>query len=201
MTLRSRCRRCPACAPAAAQSVFVLLDDVAPRERARRTPAVLGSADAGHVADLRLLDRKRRRLPHLPADQLSRSSARPAPARTAPATPWRRVGDDEADAPRAADALEHACRARRATVGRSRTLAPVSDGTSSAVGQRLRGVGRHDRVSAAPLEAGRRDAGSAADLDRRPAAARVAARRTCPGAGDAGRGLARKRLIRRTSPC
>ena len=59
----------PACAPAAGAERLVFVDDVAPRQRDDEFLPVVG-AKARLVADLRLFDRERRALPHLPADHL-----------------------------------------------------------------------------------------------------------------------------------
>ena len=50
---------------------LVALDDVAARDRDQVLPAAAGeAADAGTPGHLRIFDPERRRLPHLPADQL-----------------------------------------------------------------------------------------------------------------------------------
>ena len=89
--------------------ILILRDDVAARggddEFLPR-----GSMQAGDVADLRVLDRERRRLLHLPADELieillARRHLFEADERD----PGDGIGHDQADASRpAADAIEHA---------------------------------------------------------------------------------------------
>ena len=166
---------------------LVLLHDVPRRasETMNSWPSL--GAQARHVADLRLLDRERRRLAHLPAHELveilrARGHLLEADERHL----GDRIRHDEADAPGPPDAFEHA--AERADDGGA--VVDVGGGQrrhERAVGQRLGGVRRRRPACRRATRGSRPTRGSPRSRRRPSAPARRAA-----GA---------EQLIRRTSPC
>ena len=139
-----------------------------PRSTSRRASdddefLAVGGRAARHVADLRVFDRERRRLAHLPAHQLIEILRRaPAPARSAPATPWRpgraRPGRRAADGPMRSSTRATArrrpprdrgrwrrsatARARRPAAARSRAPRPPAGRRAHSSAGRRHAVGR-----------------------------------------------------------
>ena len=192
MTLKVARSTMPACAPAAAQTSSYCLDDVAPRQHddeltAARRPA----RRRARTADLRVLDRERRRLAHLPPDELvevaaparapSRSRSSDTLATLSGTTSATRLGRPPIRVEHPSQGAADGPRRR----GCSRRSAP---GRTAPGGQRLDGVRRDGRLAAARLDARAADTRCRRSPPR-PSAEAVRAAATA------------MRLIRRTSPC
>ena len=124
----------PGMCPGGDAGTLVTLDHIAPRDASRGTRGRRPAAPRRQPGELRILDLERRRLAHLPANQLIEIlRLRPAPFRTGAArTSPTRVGQDQRDAARARrNGVERGCGSPPRAPPGSCTFAAFSAGSTA----------------------------------------------------------------------